>query len=186
MGRQAVEEQAFNDNPFRRYQVNYTYNLLGLPATSTNSQGVTLTYTYNRGARLTLMTSSLSDAVHPGTLFSGAHYNAYGELVSDSLGNGVNETFSYDVRGRLLSANATKSSTTVYSLGGPGSGNVMTYAHGGKQFVAVLSGVGGWAGIGMAAGLTKDTDGLGAVGAYKALANYTQLGGVLTVFALPD
>jgi len=51
----------------------------------------------------------------------------------------------------------------------------------------VLSGVGvRWAGIGMAAGLTKDTDGLGAVGAYKALANYTQLGGVLTVFGLPE
>ena len=65
-------------------------------------------------------------------------------------------------------------------------GNVMTYMHGGKQYIAVLSGVGGWAGIGMAAGLSKDTDGLGAVGAYKALANYTQLGGVLTVFALPD
>jgi alcohol dehydrogenase (cytochrome c) len=65
-------------------------------------------------------------------------------------------------------------------------GNVMTYVHGGKQYVAVLSGVGGWAGIGMAAGLTKDTDGLGAVGAYKALSNYTQLGGVLTVFSLPD
>jgi lanthanide-dependent methanol dehydrogenase len=65
-------------------------------------------------------------------------------------------------------------------------GNVNTYTHGGKQYIAVLSGVGGWAGIGMAAGLTKDTDGLGAVGAYKALANYTQLGGVLTVFALPD
>jgi alcohol dehydrogenase (cytochrome c) len=65
-------------------------------------------------------------------------------------------------------------------------GNVMTYMHGGKQYVAVLSGVGGWAGIGMAAGLTKDTDGLGAVGAYKALANYTQLGGVLTVFSLPQ
>ncbi len=64
-------------------------------------------------------------------------------------------------------------------------GNVMTYEHGGKQYIAVLSGVGGWAGIGMAAGLTKDTDGLGAVGAYKSLANYTQLGGVLTVFALP-
>jgi glucose dehydrogenase len=65
-------------------------------------------------------------------------------------------------------------------------GNVMTYNYDGKQHIAVLSGVGGWAGIGMAAGLTKDTDGLGAVGAYKALANYTQLGGVLTVFALPD
>jgi PQQ-dependent dehydrogenase (methanol/ethanol family) len=61
-------------------------------------------------------------------------------------------------------------------------GNVNTYVHNGKQYVAVLSGVGGWAGIGMAAGLAGDTDGLGAVGAYKALSNYTQLGGVLTVF----
>ena len=34
-------------------------------------------------------------------------------------------------------------------------GNVMTYEHGGRQYVAVLSGVGGWAGIGLAAGLTK-------------------------------
>ena len=63
-------------------------------------------------------------------------------------------------------------------------GNVNTYEHKGKQYVAVLSGVGGWAGIGMAAGLANDTDGLGAVGAYKSLANYTQLGGVLTVFAV--
>ncbi len=65
-------------------------------------------------------------------------------------------------------------------------GNVNTFTHGGKQYIAVLSGVGGWAGIGMAAGLTKDTDGLGAVGAYKALSSYTQLGGVLTVFGLPE
>jgi alcohol dehydrogenase (cytochrome c) len=64
-------------------------------------------------------------------------------------------------------------------------GNVTTYSHKGKQYIAVLSGVGGWAGIGMAAGLNGDTDGLGAVGAYKALSNYTQLGGVLTVFTLP-
>jgi PQQ-dependent dehydrogenase (methanol/ethanol family) len=65
-------------------------------------------------------------------------------------------------------------------------GNVTTYEHGGKQYIAILSGVGGWAGIGLAAGLTEDTAGLGAVGAYKALSQYTNLGGVLTVFALPD
>ncbi len=65
-------------------------------------------------------------------------------------------------------------------------GNVMTYEHKGKQFVAVLSGVGGWAGIGLAAGLTKPTEGLGAVGGYAALSNYTALGGTLTVFALPN
>ena len=87
-------------------------------------------------------------------------------------------------------------------------GNVMTYEHGGKQYVAVLSGVGGWAGIGLAAGLlqpqnaaawhaavdqgklptqdkTVDTAGLGAVGGYAGLAEYTSLGGTLTVFALP-
>ena len=64
-------------------------------------------------------------------------------------------------------------------------GNVMTYEHRGKQYVAVMSGVGGWAGIGLAAGLTNPTDGLGAVGGYAALSNYTALGGQLTVFALP-
>jgi lanthanide-dependent methanol dehydrogenase len=64
-------------------------------------------------------------------------------------------------------------------------GNVMTYEHGGKQYVAILSGVGGWAGIGLAAGLTEPTEGLGAVGGYAALRNYTSLGGQLTVFALP-
>ena len=64
-------------------------------------------------------------------------------------------------------------------------GNVNTYEYDGKQYIAVLSGVGGWAGIGMAAGLEKDTDGLGAVGGYKELRDYTDLGGQLTVFALP-
>jgi lanthanide-dependent methanol dehydrogenase len=64
-------------------------------------------------------------------------------------------------------------------------GNVTTYEHRGKQYIAILSGVGGWAGIGLAAGLTEPTEGLGAVGGYAALRNYTSLGGQLTVFALP-
>ena len=64
-------------------------------------------------------------------------------------------------------------------------GNVMTYEHQGKQYIAVYSGVGGWAGIGLAAGLTNPTDGLGAVGGYAGLRDYTELGGVLVVFALP-
>lgn len=65
-------------------------------------------------------------------------------------------------------------------------GNINTYEHDGKQYLGVLSGVGGWAGIGLAAGLTGDSDGLGAVGAHKALGDYTRLGGVLTVFGLSD
>jgi lanthanide-dependent methanol dehydrogenase len=65
-------------------------------------------------------------------------------------------------------------------------GNVTTYEHNGKQHIAVLSGVGGWAGIGLAAGLTEPTAGLGAVGGYAGLHGYTALGGQLTVFSLPD
>ncbi|TIP28723.1 MAG: PQQ-dependent dehydrogenase, methanol/ethanol family [Mesorhizobium sp.] len=89
-------------------------------------------------------------------------------------------------------------------------GNVNTFEHRGKQYIAVLSGVGGWAGIGLAGGLLGaegaaawqaavagekaptdeekaiSTAGLGAVGGYAALADYTTLGGQLTVFGLPD
>jgi len=65
-------------------------------------------------------------------------------------------------------------------------GNVFSYTHKGKQYIGVFSGIGGWAGIGMAAGLEKDQEGLGAVGGYKELSKYTELGGSLTVFALPN
>ena len=64
-------------------------------------------------------------------------------------------------------------------------GNVNTYKHEGKQFISILSGIGGWAGIGIALPqLENDTDGLGAVGAYKALSSWTNLGGILSVFSL--
>jgi alcohol dehydrogenase (cytochrome c) len=67
-------------------------------------------------------------------------------------------------------------------------GNPMTYVGPDKkQYVAVLSGVGGWSGIGVAAemGLEDPTAGLGAIGAFKDLENFSTQGGVLTVFALP-
>jgi PQQ-dependent dehydrogenase (methanol/ethanol family) len=87
-----------------------------------------------------------------------------------------------------LKAVDAKSGKELYKFKTPSGiiGNVMTYEEGGKQYVAVLSGVGGWAGIGLAAGLTDPTAGLGAVGGYAALSNYTALGGSLTVFTLPN
>ena len=86
----------------------------------------------------------------------------------------------------FLKAVDAKTGEELYKFKTPSGiiGNVMTYTHKGKQYVAVLSGIGGWAGIGMAAGLTEDSDGLGAVGGYRHLENYTKLGGVLTVFSL--
>jgi len=87
----------------------------------------------------------------------------------------------------FLKAVDAKTGKELYKFKTPSGiiGNVMTYEHKGKQYVAVLSGVGGWAGIGLAAGLTEPHEGLGAVGGYAALSNYTALGGQLTVFALP-
>jgi lanthanide-dependent methanol dehydrogenase len=64
-------------------------------------------------------------------------------------------------------------------------GNFMTFQHKGKQYVAVLSGIGGWAALGLAAGLTDPNAGLGTVGAFSDLSKYTNLGGTLTVFELP-
>lgn len=87
-----------------------------------------------------------------------------------------------------LKAVDAKSGKELYKFKTPSGiiGNVTTYENNGKQYIAVLSGVGGWAGIGLAAGLTDPTAGLGAVGGYAALSNYTALGGTLTVFALPN
>ena len=57
----------------------------------------------------------------------------------------------------------------------------------GKQYVAVLAGVGGWAGAVVAGDLdTRDSSaGLGFVNAMKDLPSATTKGGMLYVFALP-
>jgi len=106
---------------------------------------------------------------------------------SGALATAGDVVFYGTLEGYLKAVDA-KSGKELYKFKTPSGiiGNVMTYTHGGKQYVAVLSGVGGWAGIGLAAGLTGPTEGLGAVGGYAALSNYTALGGQLTVFALPQ
>ena len=67
-------------------------------------------------------------------------------------------------------------------------GNFNGWAHNGKQYVGVLSGIGGWAGAvaaipGLAA--APDTAALGAVGGYRGLLMESRASGVLMVFALP-
>ena len=105
---------------------------------------------------------------------------------SGALATGGGVVFYGTLEGYLKAIDAT-TGEELYRFKTPSGiiGNVNTWMHDGKQYIGILSGVGGWAGIGMAAGLEGDTDGLGAVGAYKGLSRHTQLGGVLTVFALP-
>ena len=68
-------------------------------------------------------------------------------------------------------------------------GNPMTYnGPDGQQYVSVLSGIGGWAGIGVAAGIGAEdpTAGLGALGAFGDAGNFSTQGGVLTVFGAEE
>ncbi|HEX4573887.1 MAG TPA: methanol/ethanol family PQQ-dependent dehydrogenase [Gemmatimonadales bacterium] len=67
-------------------------------------------------------------------------------------------------------------------------GNPMTYlGPDGKQYVAVLSGIGGWAGAGVALGIGPEdpTAALGAIGAFSDYTAMSNAGGALMVFALP-
>jgi glucose dehydrogenase len=67
-------------------------------------------------------------------------------------------------------------------------GNPMTYlGPDGKQYVAVLSGVGGWAGAGVALGISPEdpTAALGAIGAFGDYTAISNAGGTMMVFALP-
>jgi PQQ-dependent dehydrogenase (methanol/ethanol family) len=90
------------------------------------------------------------------------------------------------LEGYLKCVDANNINKELYKFKTPSGiiGNVFTYTHKGKQYIGVYSGIGGWAGIGMAAGLEKDNDGLGAVGGYKELKQHTDLGGSLTIFSL--
>ena len=63
-------------------------------------------------------------------------------------------------------------------------GYPMTYTHKGTQYVAIYYGVGGWPAVGLVFDLNDPTAGLGAVGAFKNLANWTQMGGGMLVFSL--
>jgi glucose dehydrogenase len=108
-----------------------------------------------------------------------------------ALSTGGDVVFYGTMEGWLKAVNA-KDGTLLWKFKTPSGiiGNPMTYVGpDNKQYVAVLSGVGGWSGIGVAAAdainHADPTAGLGAVGAFGDLANFSNQGGVLTVFSLP-
>ena len=127
--------------------------------------------TWNAGTGKIVQSKKEKFSVWSGSLNTAGGLSCYGTL-----------------EGHLKCVDAKDINKELYKFKTPSGiiGNVFTYEHKGKQYLGVFSGIGGWAGIGMAAGLEKDTDGLGAVGGYRELNQYTELGGSLTVFALPN
>jgi len=134
---------------------------------------------------------------------------------SGSLATSGGVVFYGTLEGYLKAVDA-KTGKELYKFKTPSGiiGNVNTWSYEGKQYVGVLSGIGGWAGIGIAtdfgrmleeaqakAAAEKDPvkkaelekiavkisqEGLGANGAYAALSSFTKQGGAFTVFALPN
>ncbi len=109
------------------------------------------------------------------------HFPAWGGVATTDGGVAF-----YGTMDGYFKAVNTKTGELLFSQKMPSGiiANPIVFSHGGKEFVATMSGVGGWAGIGLAAGLTNPTAGLGAVGAAADLGKYTTLGGDLTVFSL--
>ena len=106
-----------------------------------------------------------------------------------ALSTGGDVVFYGTMEGWLKAVNA-KTGEELWKFKTPSGiiGNPMTYqGPDGKQYIAVLSGIGGWSGIGVAADMALEdpTAGLGAIGAFKDLANFSNQGGALTVFSLP-
>jgi PQQ-dependent dehydrogenase (methanol/ethanol family) len=105
-----------------------------------------------------------------------------------ALATGGDVVFYGTMEGWLKAVNA-KTGDPLWKFKTPSGiiGNPITYiGPDNKQYVAVLSGIGGWSGIGVAAEIGADdpTAGLGALGAFGDVANFSNQGGVLTVFSL--
>jgi RHS repeat-associated protein len=78
----------------------YTYDLLG-DMTSYNAEGVTFTQSFNSAGRVTGLSSTFSDAQHPGTMATvdpSVGYWPTGDLRKVTFGNGLTETSAYNNR----------------------------------------------------------------------------------------
>jgi YD repeat-containing protein len=83
-------------------QTTYSYDLAGhLTTYSDGIGGHYFTNSYDSAGRLSTVTSSWSDSVHPSTLFSAQSYTPSGGLVSAVYGNNLTLTRTYDSRLRI-------------------------------------------------------------------------------------
>jgi RHS repeat-associated protein len=110
MGRVSTQYQYL---PVGSYTVPYTYDYLGNIKTQSDGYFHTYTFSYNTASRLTGLTVNLT----PSTLLSGAHYNAAGQVTSDTLGTNEVETYAYTHRNQLQAETAKLSATQTYAYG---------------------------------------------------------------------
>ena len=124
LGRVFVMEQGCGggdcSDPPSSYAV-YTYDLTGEVSSLHTYEGsiydITYNYTYDTAGRATGMTSSLSDAQHPGTLASGVSYYPTGAMRQMTYGNGLTGTNVYNQRLQPCRGNLNFSGTGLQNCG---------------------------------------------------------------------
>jgi RHS repeat-associated protein len=79
----------------------HAYDYTGNVIAVTDSYTGQITKTRNTAGQVTAITSAWSDTTHPGTLLSGVTYNALGEVVGATYGDGLVKQNWYDTNGRL-------------------------------------------------------------------------------------
>jgi RHS repeat-associated protein len=121
MGRTTALDSCFPSTPCgtvaNNRQQHYTYDLAGNMLTSTDSGGVTSTYTYSTANELQTLTSSLNNSTNPPNIISGMQNTPHGP-TSYNLGNGVSEVYNYDTLGRFDGEYVCTGSTSIYCAGG--------------------------------------------------------------------
>jgi len=122
--------------------LNYTYDLVGNVTSFSLGINANFNHSYDAAGRLTsvTMTAPPPDSTHPGSLFAAAKYNALGQLLSASLGNGLTQVNTFDERGRprtigvgtncTPTGNPTSCASYQYSVTGPASGGISYHPNG--------------------------------------------------------
>lgn len=124
MGRVLTEQSCVYPNcttTTDEYPMSYTYNLMGNITSMPNgnpSTPITVTDEYNGADRLTSITDSgITGATFSSGLFSGATYDAAGQLTSAAYGTGVGVTRTYGPRLRITGETDTGNTGTSATPG---------------------------------------------------------------------
>ena len=135
VGRTVVNNQCMPDYcPSGGAPVTYSYDLAGDMTSYTNGVGVTFGQAFDAAGRVTQITSSLSNARHPGTLVTidpSAGYYPSGALHKLTLGNGLTQTAVYNSRLQPCRMNVNSSgSALVQCTDAIPNGNVQDFSYG--------------------------------------------------------
>jgi RHS repeat-associated protein len=111
------------------YPLSYTYNYVNQPQATTDAAGNTFSKAYNAAGEVTSVQSSKTGTNYPQYLLTNISYNALGEVVSATYGDGIVRTNTYDKMGRPteIQDGTTSSPTYRLYLTYYGNGNVKTF-----------------------------------------------------------